>query len=76
MLYRELPRQFCGGLVGLNSLCGSLGIMVTSKLCSYFNTPKTINFAYGIGAIFILAYLISYLVVIIFRGHSSKNINK
>jgi len=49
MLYRELPRQFCGGLVGLNSLCGSLGIMVTSKLCSYFNTPKTINFAYGKG---------------------------
>lgn len=64
MLYSELPKEYSGGLIGLNIFSGSLGMLAISKLSVVLNDHFSKSSVYGLGALLVLFYLILYLIYI------------
>ena len=61
-MYEDLPKEFSGGIIGLNIFSGSLGMLSISKLSVVLNDYFSKNVVYGVGVLLMLNYLIIYLL--------------
>ncbi len=68
LLYKSLPKEYSGGLVGLNIFSGSVGMLAISKLSAIMYMRVSIRAAYGFGALLTLAYIICYLLYVYTTG--------
>ena len=64
LLYKDLPKEYSGGLIGLNIFSGSIGMLIVSKLSVILSTYISYSAIYGLGVGITLLYLIIYLIYI------------
>ena len=64
LFYKAIPKEYSGGIVGLNIFFGSLGMLLISKTSAVMYNNVSVQSVYGFGAILTLLYLVGYLLYI------------
>ena len=76
LFYRNIPKEYSGGLVGLNIFSGTVGMLLVSKTSSLMNKYISKEAIYAVGALLILGYVIFYLIYTLSKMKPQHSQNK